>query len=258
MKKSVFKGKSLVFLCCFASLFFAPVVKAAAAVPFNVPEQLLYEVTWAGIRTGEASLEVKRAGASIQLISRARSSKWVSVFHKVDDLVVSTLKEERPKGLYENFVGAPLNYRIRLHEGRHVRDKEVAFDHTAKKATYTNYLNKEKLAFDIKGQVLDPLSSFYFIRTLPLEVGKSVYVDLFDSKKLYKAEVQVLKKEVIETSAGTFHTILIKPIIKSEGIFIRRGEILIWLTDDHKRIPVQLKTKAALGSVKAMLTGGQY
>ncbi len=228
------------------------------ALSFSVPEKLHYDLTWAGIKTGEAVLEAKKNGASIQFISKANSTKLVSVFHRVEDIVVSTLKKENPGGLYDNFVGVPYHYKIRLREGRYRRDKEVMLDHTAKKATYINHLNREKMNFDINESAMDPLSSFYYVRTLPLEVGKSVYVDVFDNKKLYKAEVQVLKREVVETPAGTFNTILIKPIIKSEGIFHKKGDLYIWLTDDSKRIPVLLKTKVSIGSVKATLAGGQY
>jgi hypothetical protein len=81
---------------------------------------------------------------------------------------------------------------------------------------------------------------------------------VFDNKKLYKVEIQVLNKETVETPLGTFKTILIKPIMKSEGIFYRKGDILIWLTDDEKKIPVMLKTKVPVGSVKAVLVNGKY
>ncbi len=83
-------------------------------------------------------------------------------------------------------------------------------------------------------------------------------MEVFDNKKLYKAEVQVVKKEEIETGFGTFKTILIRPVLQSEGIFSRKGDILIWLTDDAKRLPVLLKTKVKVGSIKATLTGGKY
>jgi hypothetical protein len=46
--------------------------------------------------------------------------------------------------------------------------------------------------------------------------------------------------------------------MKSEGIFYRKGDIFIWLTDDEKRIPVMLKTKVKVGSITAGLVGGRY
>jgi hypothetical protein len=46
--------------------------------------------------------------------------------------------------------------------------------------------------------------------------------------------------------------------MKSEGIFNRKGEMLIWLTDDQKRIPVKMQTKVAVGAITATLVGGSY
>ncbi len=96
------------------------------------------------------------------------------------------------------------------------------------------------------------------MRTLPLEVGKSVYVSILDNNELWDVEVQVLKKEKLNTIFGEVTTILIKPLIKSEGIFERKGEIFIWLTDDARRIPVKMKTKVMIGSVTATLVGGNF
>lgn len=220
---------------------------------FDIPEKLHYDLTWAGIKAGEAVLEAKDNGANIQFISKAQSAKWVSIFYTVEDTVISTLKKEP----YQNFVGISQNYRIKLREGKYRRDKEVIFDHAAKKATYINHLSNETLTFDINDSTLDPLSCFYYVRRLPLEIGKSVFIDVFDNKKQYTVEIQVLNKETIETPLGVFKTILIKPIIKSEGIFYRKGDILIWLTDDEKKTPVLLKTKVPVGSVKAVLVGGK-
>ncbi len=240
----------LVFLIIQLSAVLSP------AWSFSIPEKLHYDLTWVGIKTGEAELEVRETAKDIQIISKANSSDWASIFHRVDDIVVSTIRKGENKGYCEGFIGVPHNYRIKIHEGRYQRDKEFLMDHVAKKVTYTNYLAKEKKEFVINESTLDPLSSFYYVRMLPLEVGKSVFLDVFDSKKLYKAEVQVLKREVLETPAGTFKTVLIKPILRSEGIFFKKGDILIWLTDDSRKIPVMVKTKVGVGSVKAILVGG--
>ncbi|MFA5353610.1 MAG: DUF3108 domain-containing protein [Thermodesulfovibrionales bacterium] len=223
---------------------------------YTMSELLRYDLTWSGIKAGEAVLELKDNGQEAQIISRANSTAFVSMFYRVEDVVIATLR--KGQSLVAGFWGVPRNYRLKTREGKQRKDKETIFDPSGRKATFINHLEPEKVDFDLDLPALDPLSCFYYIRGLPLEVGKSVYVAVFDSKKLYKAEIQVLKKEIIETSLGRFNTILIRPVMKSEGIFSRRGDILIWLTDDDKRIPVLLKTKLSVGSVKATLTGGKY
>lgn len=224
------------------------------ASSFSIPERLQYDLTWTGIKAGEATLEIKGEGDHLIIVSTAKSAKWVSVFYKVDDRVESRLL----KGNSEALIGHSVNYRLKLREGKHRKDKEVVFDAVNSKAHYIDYIANERKEIDIPFPILDPLSSFYYLRGLSLEVGKPVYVTIFDSKKVWNVEVQVLRKERIDVPAGEFDTIVIKPLMKSEGIFYRKGDILIWLTDDEKRIPVKLQTKVKIGSINANLNGGNY
>jgi len=221
---------------------------------FTVPEKLVFDLTWTGIKAGTATLEVVNNNGNTKIISTARSADWVSVFYTVDDRIVSVLKNAQTQML----VGLPENYRVKLREGRHRRDKEVIFDHANRQATYINHLENGKKTYNINENCLDPLSSFYHIRTLQFEVGKSLYVNMFDSKKLWNVEVQVLRKEKIKTELGEFNTVVIRPLMKSEGIFNRKGDMYIWLTDDLNRIPVKMQTKVAVGSITATLVDGLY
>jgi len=221
---------------------------------FTVPEKFIFDLTWTGVKAGTATLELVNDRGRTKIISRAQSADWVSVFYTVDDRTESLLKNEETMSL----IGLPENYRVRLREGKHRRDKELIFDHANKQVTFIDHLGTEKKTFPIDEKTFDPLTSFYYIRTVKLDVGKSVYVDIFDSKKLWKVEVQVLRRERIKTQLGNFDTVVIKPLMKSEGIFNRKGDMYIWLTDDLKRIPVKMQTKVVIGSVIATLVGGTF
>ncbi len=246
--------EKLLFNFAFCFFFFESLALPAAAVSFSVPERLNYDLTWTGIKAGEASLEITAEGTGLKITSTARSARWLSLFYTVDDRVESRLLRNQSS----NGVGQPANYKLKLREGRHRKNKEIIFDNHDSKVTYVDYLDKERKEFKVPPLTFDTISSFYYLRTLPLEVGKSVYVTIFDSKKVWNVEVQVLRKERIEVPAGVFDTIVVKPLMKSEGIFFRKGEIYIWLTDDRKRIPVMLKTKVKVGSIDASLVGGTY
>jgi hypothetical protein len=224
------------------------------ASAFTIPEKLIFDLTWTGLKAGTSTLEIINYKGQTKIISTARSDDWVSLFYKVDDRIESIMKNTQAPSL----IGLPENYRIKLREGRHRRDKEVIFDHANLQAAFIDHLDSEKKTYKIQESTLDPLSGFYYIRAMNFEVGKSVYVDIFDSKKLWNVEVQVLRKEKIKTRLGEFNTVVIKPLMKSEGIFNRKGDMYIWLTDDLKRIPVKMQTKVAVGSITATLTGGSY
>jgi hypothetical protein len=217
-----------------------------------IPEKLVYDLTWTGVKAGTAVLEVLNEKDTFRIISTANSAQWVSVFYTVEDRVEAVLA----KGKSQIFVGRPQNYRLRLREGRHRRDKEIIFEHEKRKAVFIDHRDNDRKEFKISENVFDPLSVLYYVRTLNLEVGRSVYVDIFDSKKLWNVEVQVLRKERISTVLGDVETIVVKPLMKSEGIFNRKGEMFIWLTNDRNKIPVKMQTRVVVGSITATLVRG--
>jgi len=242
------------FCACIAGIVICIFFVPKGGFSFAIPERLVYDLTWTGIKAGEAILEVKGGGDRLTITSRAQSAQWVSVFYTVDDRVESLLTKDSTK----HGMGQPVNYRLNLREGKRKKDKEVIFYRDVSKALYIDYLTDERREYGIPSLIFDPLSSFFYLRTMHLEVGKSVYVTIFDSKKVLDVEVQVTGREKISVPAGEFQTIVIKPLMKSEGIFFSKGDIRIWLTDDGRRIPVKMKTGTGIGSITARLVGGNY
>lgn len=250
MKNNLKFKKIIPVIFAFSVLFsYTPILSA-----FNIPEKFEYDLTWTGIKAGSSTLEIVDEGKNIKIISTAKSADWVSAFYTVEDRVETILTKKTAIP----FIGQPSNYRVKIREGRHRRDKEVIFRQDISKVTYIDHLGNEKHEFDVPLFTLDPLSSFHLVRTMRLVVGEPVYVTIFDSKKVWNVEVQVLRKEKVALATGTVDTIVIKPLMKSEGIFYKKGDIYIWLTDDEKRIPVKLQTKVVIGSVIATLVGGMY
>lgn len=244
-RSGAYKGIFIIFLVL--SLFILP---AHATAPMN-PEKFVYDLKWTGIKAGTASLQLKDEGNFLRILSTAQSAPWVSVFYTVDDRVESVVAKDAQ---HTSFL--PARYRVKIREGRHRRDKEVIFDFEAERAIYTDRLNNERKEIPISPPVFDPLSGFFYLRTLNLAVGVPIYITVFDSKKVWNVEVQVLRREKITTQSGTFDTVVVKPLMKSEGIFSSKGDVVIWLTDDERRIPVKMQTKVAIGSITAILVQG--
>ncbi len=207
-------------------------------------ERLQYDIYWLGINVGTAVLEAVNNEGVLRITSQVNSSPFISAFYKVEDIAESVVLD-----------GTPVNFRIKQREGRYKSDKETIFDMYSRTITFFNYLEGTETEHNIKeGIAWDVISGFYYLRTQPLEVGKPVFIYVFDSNKFYKAKVDVLRKERIEISdKDELTTIVVKPALKSEGLFQRQGEILIWLTDDEKKIPVKVETTVFIGSVVAKL-----
>jgi len=221
-----------------------------AASAFAVPERLEYSIWWGIIKAGNSVLEIKQNGDDeMQIVSTTKSSKFLSMFYKVNDRIEVNME----KGTF-----LPYDYYINLREGKRRKEKKVNFERDQGKIVIDHIDDKNTEEFDVEGNVYDPLSAFYLVRTMDVEVGKSQYIRVFDNGKLYDVEVQVLRKEKLKLPHGTYDTIVIKPVLKSEGIFMRKGDVLIWVTDDENKVPVKVESKVKVGKIHVEISGGDY
>ncbi len=210
---------------------------------FRVGELLVFDVAYGFVIAGTAVMAVPDTQwihnrPCYRIMTEARSSKFFSKIFEVKDRVVSFVDME---GLF------PWRFEKHLREGKYSSDKIVHFDQI------------NHLAIDGQDTVKIPpfiqgiLSSFYYIRTLDLKVGKHIDIDNYGDGKIYPLRVLVLKKEKIEVPAGTFRCIVVEPVMRVEGIFNQMGQLRIWLTDDERRMPVLMKSKVLIGSIDARL-----
>jgi hypothetical protein len=125
----------------------------------------------------------------------------------------------------------------------------------SRKITYYDYLKGTKDEHGTTGSVpWDVISGFYYLRAQGIEANKTVFVDIFDSNKFLNAEVNVLGMERTKfTEKGEIDAIVVKPILKSDGLFQNKGDIRIWLSHDENRFPVRVETKVPIGNVVAEL-----
>jgi hypothetical protein len=234
----------MLFALC--SLLFAPYIEASS----SVNKQFTYYIYWLGIRGGKAVLDYKSTPESTIIQTRVTSAAFISLFYKVDDFAQTVLYPD----------GYPEKFTLKIREGPYRRHKITDFKPrvpgSPQKVIFNNIRDDDVTVFELKERAYDPLSAFYAITKTDIKTGESSFINIFDNEKLWNTEVQILRKEKIRVKAGEFDTIVIKPLIKSEGIFIKTGEIYIWLTDDDQRIPVKLTSKAIIGKFTVMLAEG--
>ncbi len=100
---------------------------------------------------------------------------------------------------------------------------------------------------------LDDASFIFFVRTLPLEVGQTLSFSRYFRPGANPVTIQVLRKETISVPAGTFNTIVVKPIIRTSGIFSEGGQAELWFSDDADHTLIQMKAKLSFGSLSLYL-----
>ena len=207
-------------------------------------EEFHFDLFWLNIYVGNASLEAVTINNAVRITSQVHSAPVISSLYRVEDFAESWVID-----------GIPFNFRIRQQEGNYRSNKETIFDAQNRKITFFNFINGIKSEHHIRDAVpWDVISGFYYLRSQPLEAGNPVYIDIFDSNRLAKVKVDIIRKETITIAdKGEISTIVVKPELQTEGLFRREGDMFIWLTDDERRIPVKVETKVRLGKVVAEL-----
>jgi len=221
---------------------------------FGVGEDLLFKIRWGAITGGYSTLtvpriDIKNGKPAYHIVSEARSTGFLDTFYKVRDSNQAWLDVEQPRSL---------GYEKDLREGKYRVQEKVRYDYT----DYRFYREKNRLDTNthktqdgpIPSSVFDILGSFYYIRSMPLEVGQSVSIDVHSGAETWPLIVHVKKRAKVKTKAGKFDCFVLEPQLREPGIFIHKGKKLeIWVTADARRMPVLMRCDIMIGTITAEL-----
>jgi hypothetical protein len=213
-------------------------------VPFETGEKLTFDVRFGGIKVGTGRMEVM----GLQDV-RGREA-WHTRFTVKGGIPLYKVND-RMESWIDTRTFESLRFVQDLEEGR--RDKERTFEIYPERGTFS-----EKGEVEHAPSVDDPLDDaafLYFVRTIPLEVGKTYEFNRYFRPDRNPVQIRVVRKESVKVPAGTFKTVVIQPIIKSKGIFSEKGHAEMWLTDDPRRLLVQMKSNLSIGSLSLYLRG---
>lgn len=222
---------------------------------FSPGEDLVFQIRWGVVTGGYATLTVPSIDSiggqsAYHILSEARSTGVVDSFYKVRDRNEAWLDTVSPRSL---------RYSKKILEGNYSVDEVVDLDQTALTFHTTEIRHDKNNAREdkrggIPPNVLDVLSSLYYIRSLPLEVGKSFTIDVHSGDKTWPLVVNVKKQEKIKVKAGKFLCYRVEPVLRERGIFISKGKKLeVWLTADARHLPVLMRSEIFIGHVSAEL-----
>lgn len=141
-------------------------------------------------------------------------------------------------------------------QGKRVRTTESVFDRSKGQVTWTlrdpndPAAEQRRSITEFSGQLQDILSAIYFIRTQPLEVGKTFEVFVGDGGRVYKVPVKVVEKKQMTTILGRVDVLRVSPELFGTDRLIHeeKGDLSIWITDDTRHIPVAGRIKTDYGT----------
>lgn len=198
-------------------------------LPFAAGEHAVYEVRL-GVPIGTGTLSV----TGIQRVQGEPAYHTVmtlrggTFFYRVDDRYESWIDTD---GLFSR------RFHQNLREGGYRRNR--TYDFYPEQRTWRRQDGETGTL--PTSEPLDDLSFLYVARTLPLEVGETYRLPRYFKADGNPVELRVLRRETVRVPAGTFRTIVVRPVIRTDGMF-GEGRAEVHFSDDAHRIPVLIRT----------------
>jgi hypothetical protein len=230
--------------------FYTPVDADVKAFPFLPGEKLTFRVRWAFITAGEAILEVRPIETvngirAYHFVLTARTNPVVDLIYKVRDKI---------EGYTDDKMTHSVLYK-ETKEGKAKKKVVVNFDWKKREAQrFTN--DKMGTPIPLMPGAFDLLSIYYAFRTQDLKVGMKISAPVTDGEKCVMGKGKVIRRDRMKVPSGTYDSFLVEPDLEHIGGVFKRSKdakIQIWVTSDHRKIPVMLKSKVAVGSFVAEL-----
>ena len=211
--------------------------------PFVVGEKLSYSAKLGMLTLGSATLEVAsvdtvRGVESLRLRFRLQGK---TAFYSLDDVLESWVDKSD------------------LHSRRFVQDFEEngkSYDRRYEIYPDSGFYREagRDTSWSTPARPLDDAAFFYFVRVTPLQVGRKYTYHRYFRKEKNPVTIAVLKREKLELPDGSMvDCLVLHPTIDTRGLFSKRSETRIWLTDDVRRLPVQIRTKFPFGTITLRL-----
>ena len=216
-----------------------------APVPFAVGEVMTYKMTAKCCLvlggSGEASLRVEaidtvRGHPTYRLVFQTRGGL----------LHVYNLNNVERSWLDVNQLFSR-RFEQKHNSTRDGRDRTLEF--LPDEMRYVDEGNPEDAGDLASARPLDDVSFIYHVRTLPLTMNRDYTEPRYYRSSGNPVTVQVLRTERVRVPAGEFDAIVVRPIIRTNGLFKEGGQAEVWITNDERRLIVKLRAKAGVGTL---------
>jgi hypothetical protein len=211
--------------------------------PFAVGETLTYSAKLGMLTLGSGTLEVApmdtvRGHEAFRFRFRLRGK---NMFYSLDDVLESYVRTSDFTSLrfVQDFV-------------ENEKPKHRSFEIFPDSGFYRE--SGRDTTFATVADPLDDAAFFYFVRVTPLEVGRKYVFERYFKKDKNPVTIEVVKREKMELPDGReVQCLVLHPVIDTKGLFSKRSDTRIWLTDDAQRLPVQIRSKFPFGTITLRL-----
>src|SRR5689334_10932513 len=226
--------KNILRLSVLALPLMAALPAGPGRLPFQVGERFTYDAKVNSLKAGKATLSVEGL----------ESVRGVGTMHAIFDV--------RGRVLFKKFANHYESWfdTTGLVTMRHIQktdDLDKTYEFYPDKKMYIK--NNDGIENPSVSQPIDEASFLFYLRTVPLEVGKTITVDRYYHALKNPITITVDRREHVKVPAGEFDAYVLKPVIKSNGLFSVKSDAEVWVVDDRSRTVVKLRSRLPVGTL---------
>ncbi len=212
---------------------------------FSAGEQLKYKIHYGFVDAGEAILKVENSAYSFggreayHIVGTGRSLGGFDWFFKVRDRYETYMDKE---GMF------PYRFIRDVNEGGYKIKQDYTFLPWKSAVKISDAKSYKTPAF-----VQDMVSSFYYARTIDFssaQPGDIYTIETIIDGEIFPLQIKYVTSENIDIRAGEFRCMKFVPILQEGRVFEDEEDLNVWITDDENKIPILVKSKILVGSIK--------
>lgn len=228
--------------------------RAALADPPSIHaagDRLTYDVEWRLIHAGTVVIEAQAAHAQMRL----ESEGMVSALVKIQDVYSVDYDDQ--------FCAA--SAMMDSQEAKRHHETKVTYDRSADRATYlerdvikNTVLHTAEVG--IPNCVYDVVGAFLKLRGMTVAPGQAAQIPMSDGRKSALVKIEAQEREEVKTPVGVFKTLRYEANMLNGVIYSRKGRAFVWLTDDARHLPVQIRLRMQfpIGTVTLQLSKEEH
>lgn len=196
-----------------------------------------YGIEWRLIRAGNAKMTWTPEAEGFQGGLEIQSEGLVSKLYRVNDDYRAQMNSQL----------CAATVKIHAEEGKRRRDTSITFSNGKASYIERDLLKNNAVALSketpVPDCVRDYIGGLQQLRMHPPELGQSLQVPLSDGKKAARVRVDAQEREEVTTPLGKFKAVRYEIFMFNDVIITRKARLYVWLTDDERRLPVQIRVR---------------
>lgn len=216
---------------------------------FPVGEELRYTAHWGVFHVADSQTTATWTNHEgrelLAIVIRTTSTRFLSVMYPVDD---------RIETLVDPATFLPVRFTKTLNEGRYHTDEVTTFDHAAGMAYWHNRKKDVRKEFAIEPDTRDVVSLMYYLRQMSFEPGQTNRFRVMADEKMYDLLVRVAGLEKTDLDLyGEVPSLKVEPDAAFEGLFVRKGKVTLWVSQDPRRILTRVVGEIPVANIRIKL-----